>query len=65
MFSQWRDYKSDPDCSEEEGFAQETEAIENNTFEKLDEELLKAYRKFNINKDKESDEYNMSTDQWK
>jgi len=30
-----------------------------------DEELLKAYKKFNINKNKESEEYNMSTDQWK
>jgi len=27
--------------------------------------LVKAYKKFNINKDKESEEYNMSTDQCK
>ncbi|KAH8351721.1 hypothetical protein KR084_005478, partial [Drosophila pseudotakahashii] len=36
-----------------------------NTFEESDEDLLKAYRNFNINKEKELEEYNMSTDQWK
>jgi len=54
IFSQWRDKKSDPDSSEEEGFAQEREAIENNIFEGSDEELFKAYKKFNINKIRES-----------
>jgi len=60
-----RDKKSDPDSIEEGGFAQEIEAIGNNTFEESDEELFKAFRKFSINKDKESEEYNMSTDQCK
>jgi len=64
IFSQWRDKKSDRDSSEEEGLAQEIEAVENNIFEESDQELLKAYRKFNINKHKESEEYNISTDQW-